>query len=88
MQVLCCKDDAYLSDECFKKIISTEMIWSLVLNLNFFLCFLQLSSFQKQSDLIQFMVDVPIKNSFVKQRVIERQISLKKLKKKANSKLP
>ena len=85
---LCCKDDAYLSNECFKKIISTEMIWSLVLNLNFFLCFLQLSSFQKQSDLIQFMVDVPIKNSFVEQRVKEQQISLKKLKKKANSKLP
>lgn len=76
MQVLCCKDDTYLSNECFKKIISTEMIWSLVLNLNFFLCFLQLSSFQKQSDLMQFMVDVPIKNSFI------RQISLKKLKKK------
>ena len=62
---LCCKDDGYLSNECFKKIISTEMIWSLVLNLNFFLCFLQLSSFQKQSDLMQFMVDVSIKNSFV-----------------------
>ena len=60
------------------------MIWSLVLNLNFFLCFLQLSSFKKQSDLMQFMVDVPIKK-FIRLTASKRAADISKKTEKKKS---